>query len=249
MLHIFNKLKKLLLLFLLILLTGCEAEYNIEINNNINLKETINIIEKDETKFNEKSDILYKLTPKEYLETNLKWPTQVYQNDEVNPYEPIKLDNTKYYTKTDISNYNMLGISYSYNHNQNRYNNTDIINKCYNIKYSKNNDNVSFETIGEFKCFDEYKLLDKVIINLNTTCKVNKENADKKDKNKYIWYITKENYKDKKIKFQVGCTNKKDTMNNIDGTSLIIVFVVMYLLLIGTIIAIIKMLQLKNNKI
>lgn len=246
MLHIFNKIKKILLLFILIFLTGCEAEYNIEINNNINLKETIDIIENNEDLFDKKNSQLYNRTPKEYLETNLKWPTPVYKSGEINPYEPIKLENTYYYTKTDISNYKQIGLRYNFNHNQNRYKETELLNKCYDVKFSKKNNGISLETTSSFKCFDEYKLLDKVTINLNTTCKVIIENSDKKEDNKYTWYITKENY-NKQIKFEIECNNKEK--NEIDSNNVIIVLVTCYLSLILLIIVIAKLLQEKNNKL
>lgn len=243
MLHIFNKVKRIFILLIVILLTGCEAEYNIEINNNINLKETINIIETKEEKFNEKNLLLYNRTPKEYLETNLKWPTVVYKSGEVNPYEPIKLENTYYYTKTDISNYKMLGVSYSFNHNQNKYNETELINKCFDIKYSKKNNVISLEA-NNFKCFDEYKLLDKVTINLKTTCDVKKENASLKEKNKYTWYLTRE-AKEKNINFEVECNEvKKENSNNI-----LIIFAICYIELIIFIILVGLFLFKKNNKI
>ena len=246
MLHIFNKIKRLLLLFIIILLTGCEAEYNIEINNNVNLKEIISIIETDQNIFDKKNSQLYNRTPKEYLETNLKWPTSVYNNGEVNPYEPIKLNNTYYYTKTNISNYKQLGLRYSYNHMQRKYKETNLVNKCYDIKYSKNNNTISLETISSFKCFDEYKLLDKVTINLNSTCNVNKENSDKKEDNKYTWYITKENI-DKKIEFEIEC--KEITENDSKQNIVLIIFMGGYILLISLFALIIKVLHNKNNKI
>lgn len=246
MLYIFNKLKKILLLFILIFLTGCEAEYNIEINNNVNLKEIINVIENDKALFNKKNSQLYNRTPKEYLETNLKWPTSVYKSGEINPYEPIKLDNTYYYTKTDISNYKQLGLSYSFNHNQKKYDESDLINKCYDIKYIKNNDTILLETISSFKCFDEYKLLDKVTINLNTTCKVNIENSDKNENNKYTWYITKENY-DKKIKFEIECQN--DNSSDKQQNTILILVVFGYLTIIFIMLFVVRILNIKNNKL
>jgi len=245
MLYLFNRLKRILLIFFIIILTGCEAEYNIEIDNNINLKETITIKEENKDLFNKKNNSLYNLTPKEYLETNLKWPTSVYKEDEVNPYEPIRLDTTKYYTKTNISTYKELGAIYSFNHNQNRYNETDIINKCYDFKYNKTNDVINFETISSFKCFKEYKMLDKLTINLNTTCKVTLENSDKKEKNKYIWYITKDNY-NKKIQFELNCVNNE---KNINSNNILLILIICYLLLILLVIVIAKLLQDKNNRI
>ena len=246
MLCLFNRLKKILFLFLIIISTGCEAEYNIEINNNINLKETITIKEENKEIFNKKNTLLYNLTPNEYSKTNLKWPTSVYKDDEVNPYEPIRLDNTKYYTKTNISNYKTLGVIYSFNHNQNKYNETAIINKCYDFKYNKINDVITFETISSFKCFDEYKLLDKLTINVDTTCKVNIENSDKKENNRYTWYITKDKY-DKKIKFEIDCKN--NSKKDINSNNIVIILIACYLSLILLIIVIAKLLQEKNNKI
>jgi len=246
MLRIFNKIKKILLLFIIILIIVCEAEYNIEINNNVNLKEIINVVETDQNLFNKKNSQLYNRTPEEYLETNLKWPTPVYNSGEVNPYEPVKLENTYYYTKTNISNYKQLGLSYSFNHSQNKYKETDLVNKCYDIKYIKNNNTISIETISGFKCFDDYKLLDKVTINLNTTCNVNIENSNKKENNKYTWYITKENY-NKQIKFEIECKKETESEKKQNITLTLIVFG--YLTIIGVILIIVRILNIKNNKL
>lgn len=246
MLHIFNKIKRVMLLFIIVLLTGCEAEYNIEINNNLTLKENINVVETDKELFDKKNSQLYNRTPKEYLETNLKWPTPVYNSGEVNPYEPVKLDNTYYYTKSNISNYKQLGLRYSFNHNQNKYKETELLNKCYNINVLKKDDTISLETTSSFKCFDEYKLLDKVTINLKTTCKVNIENSDKKENNKYTWYIKKENI-DKKIKFEIECKN--NSKKDINSNNIVMILITCYLSLVLLIIVIAKLLQEKNNRI
>ncbi len=247
MLHISSKLKIIVFLSFILLLSGCEAEYNIDINNN-NLKETINIKELNIEKFNEKNSLLYNLTPQDYLDTNLKWPTPVYKNSELNPYEPIKLNNIKYYTKTNISNYKVLGLSLSYNHNQNDYINSDILNKCYDVSYSKTNDKIHFETISEFKCFDEYKILENVTVNLNTKCNVENENSDNKNINKYTWYITKDNYKSKKINFDVECIQKTEK-KEVNEKDTLIMFIILYILVISLIILIVKILHYKNNKI
>lgn len=246
MLHLFNRLKKCIVIFLVILLTGCKAQYDIEINDNTNLKETITITEENKDKFNKKDVLLYNLTPKQYLETNLKWPTTVYIDDEINPYEPIKIYNTKYYTKTNISNYRKVGVVYSFIHKQNNYNKTDIINKCYDFKYNKLNDVITFETTGEFKCFEKYKMLEELTINANTLCNVVYENSDYKEKNRYIWNINKFNYKNKSIKFKFDCNIKQKEINKSIISPIIIIS---YLLLILLVILIVKIRWNKNNEI
>ena len=200
------RLSNRLVILLVIFLTGCTAKYNIKINNEKDIFESLDIIENDESKFDEKTEYLYDSTPREYLETDVKWPTPVYDNS-INPLEPVKLDNVKYYNKKDNSKKEMLNINYNYKHKIDNYKTAKIINKCYEFELKHNNNIIDFKTVSDFKCFEEYKMLDNVEFNLNSSCIVT-GNFDSKEKHNYLWNI-KDNI-NKKIEFKIDCNKKEE---------------------------------------
>ena len=93
-----------------------------------------------------------------------------------------------------------------------------------------------------------YKVLENVTVNLNTKCNVENENSDNKNINKYTWYITKDNYKSKKINFDVECIQKTEK-KEVNEKDTLIMFIILYILVISLIILIVKILHYKNNKI
>ncbi len=244
MLHIFSRLKKVLLILLVIFITGCSAEYTITVNDNTNINELLDVIEKDDTTFNIKKSSLYNTTPKEYLNTNLKWPTSVYIDMETSPLEPIKSNEIYYYNKKDISNNFQLGINYSFEHSQYRYGKSTIANNCYSYEYQKIDDKLLFETKDSFKCFDKYDALDSVKINLVTNCKVINENADSKTKNKYTWKIEK-NKTNQKIIFSLDCSKKEQ----LDHNFRIPLVVLCYIAFFAFITMVVFVLNKKNNRL
>ena len=239
MLRIFNRLK--ILLIMVILLTGCTARYNITINNDTDLKESLDIIENDKNKFNLEDKELYDTTLKEYLETDLKWPTPVYIDSEENPIEPKKIDNIEYYKKTNKSNDNLLDINYTFDFKNINYDKSNIVNTCYEYKFDSKNNIINFTTTSDFKCFDKYKLLDSVEFNLNTICSVKNSNYDKKIDNTYTWTISKNNL-NKKISFTLDCNKEKKENFNL---SIIViacsyVFIILFLILMLRIVFALK---------
>ena len=244
MLH--KSYKLTIMTILLLLTTSCTAEYNINISTNKNINEELKVIETNTLKWDKKDALLYNRTPKEYLDVNLKWPTNTYIDDEINPLEPTKSENNDYYNKKNISNSAQLGIKYSYEHGYIRFMNSSIVNSCYDIEYNKEDNIIYFETKSAFKCFDKYKILDEVKVNLTTDCKVLEENADKNISNKYTWNITKANYISEKIKFKVDCTQVKKEKS--PGSLSIIYSIVLYGLVVLFILLVIKIKSDRNNK-
>lgn len=239
MLRLSNRLK--ILLITLVLLTGCTAKYDITINDMNDLNESLDIMENDKTKFDIENEELYNVTLKEYLQTDLKWPTPVYINSEENPIEPKELDNVDYYKKEDKSTNELLQINYSFQHNQNNYSKSNIVNTCYDYEFGSKNNYITFTTTSDFKCFEKYKLLDSVEFSLNTTCKVKNANYDKKVDNSYTWNITKETI-NKKISFSLDCSKeKKDDFNlSVAVITCSYIFIILFLILMLKIIFNIK---------
>lgn len=239
MLCLSSRLKKILLISI-IFITGCTAKYNITINDDKDLIESLDIIETDQNKFNEKNKELYDTTLTEYLNTDLKWPTPVYMNSEENPIEPKKIDNIDYYKKENKSSESLLDLKYSFNHKQINYNKSNIVSSCYEYNFTSNNNNIKFETTSDFKCFEKYKMLDSVEFELNTTCNMS-GNYDKNIDNTYTWIINKENIS-KKISFMINC--KKDKKDDFELSVITIfgvyVFIILFLVLMLRIVFALK---------
>ena len=96
MLHISKRLSILLLIFLV---TGCKADYSITINDPKDVNESLNIIETDSTLFDRKYEEFYNSTLREYVDTNIKWPTPIYIDSDENPIEPTQIEGVLYYNK------------------------------------------------------------------------------------------------------------------------------------------------------
>lgn len=242
MLRISNRLK--VLLIMVILITGCTAKYDITINNDTDLDESLDIVENDKSKFDVENKELYDTTLKEYLETDLKWPTPVYINSEENPIEPKKIDNIEYYNKSNKSTDELLDLNYNFNYKQANYTKSSIVNTCYDYKFNSEDNVITFTTTSDFKCFDKYKLLDSVEFNLNTSCNMENGNYDRKKDDIYTWNITKDNFS-RKINFTLNCNKEKK-----DKLSLsIIVITCSYIFIILFLILMLRIIFALKNKI
>lgn len=233
--------RKIVLVFIVLLLTGCSATYKVSINENT-VFENVEIVEENKTKFDKKNPELYNVSPRDYLETNLKWPTPIYNNVEINPLEPIKIDNNLYYQKKKIDGINGLGLNMNSIFNNDKYNLSKVLNECYEFEFKGKNKIFKFETTSEFKCFEKYKILEEVTINLDTSCRIVETNS----KSNNSWNINKNNYKKESIKFIIDCNkieeNKPQAISIIEIFACVVIFMCF-------IIVIVSILRIKNNKI
>lgn len=236
------RLPKRLILLSFVLLSGCSVKYKINIDKYM-IEEDVDIIETDKSKFDKKNELLFNTTPRDYLNINLKWPTPIYQNQEINPYEPLKMENVNYYNKKDISTSDYIGINYKYRFN-NMFENSNILNTCYKVRLIENGDVLIFETLNDFTCFDKYKILDDVEVEVNSKCEVLEANFDYENK----FSITKDNYKNKKLYIKLDCSEKqekKEINNNLN----VIAIILIYLVACGLLVIILLSLRKKNNRI
>ena len=232
MLYLSNRIKKIILIISIIILTGCSAKYDITINDTKSIEESLNVTENNTELFDKKYEQLYDATLKEYLNTNLNWPTPIYYDAQENPIEPTKIEGIDYYKKKDLSTEKILSINFNNRFNHENYNKSNIINTCYDFNYEKINNVITFKTTSNFKCFEKYELLDDVEINLNTNCHVINSNADIIYKTRYIWRISKRN-SDKKINFSLDCTPKKTEKNTTSYKGILVIVVYFIFVLLG----------------
>ena len=121
--------KKLILLIVLFLLTGCSATYDIEIYNDT-VKEKLEFIDTNPSNWD--SEAQYGLTYRELVVSSHEYPYPVFNSTIVDENDTIKLDEVEYYDNTLISDSSKLGQKLEYNKfTIDNFNDSSIVKKCY----------------------------------------------------------------------------------------------------------------------
>ncbi len=216
--------KKLLLLALPLLLTGCTVNYNLNItqsffneNISINIKkpfdnDALNLLKNTKNTVFEKEDVFY----------------------------------TSKYKETDDS----FKIDYKYSYNSDEFKKAKILNWCYdNRKIVINQNKISITTEGEFKCFNHYGKvqMDSAKINITTNELVVDSNADVIKDNTYTWIINKENYNNKPIHIEIERSSANKSLANNAREMTTYISIILVLLIIILINVVIK--KTKNNSL
>lgn len=172
-------MKKKILFLLILLITGCSANYNLNIEND-NFEESIDVI----VPSNDKALISHLNSFEQYINENVIYDKKMKEED--------------------ISTNFNYSHTYSFNDFQNRENPCFLSSNLYQdngIYTIFSNDFVCFES------FD--MKADSYTINISTNYNVINNNADKVNGNTYIWNFKKNNYKNKSIIFQYSKTKKE----------------------------------------
>jgi hypothetical protein len=217
-------MKKMIIFACLLLLTGCNATYEITIKDN-KIKEKLTLVELDQSKFDLENDSGWTL--RELFKTQLE-----VSKDEFS---------IQSYTVKDLSSDNKLGLEYKLNSSKELIN-LSAINQCYTNPIIEIEDRViNFSTGSEFTCYDYYENLENITIVLKTNHKVLSSNAHAVEDNKYMWVLTKDG--EKNIEFSYEKKNIKET------NSLTISLVVALVLVVGVVSLYIYRKSKENNKI
>lgn len=181
--------KIILLLTLTFFLTGCSATYNIEIYNN-QVKEDLEYVNTNSSTWD--SEAQYGFTYRELVTTSHEYPYPAFNSAVVDEDDTIKLDGIEYYENNLISTNDRLGQSLSYHgFTLDDFSDSSIVKKCYKyFNIIEEGENIVLSTSYENKCFEEYKSLDSITINLKTNHKVVSSNADIVNGYHYTWNIT-----------------------------------------------------------
>ena len=221
---------KSLFIIILILITGCSVEYNLNIDSSFS-EHTVYIPESSEEMID---GTQYRL-PALFGESRLT-------------YDNSNLKEIKYYNIKTLKD-NKFSFNFVYDDNQ--LNDSNIANSCYQFfSVDAKENEVSILTGNKFYCFDVYEELDSVTININSNYKVIQSNADKIVGKKHTWYITRENASNKPIIFVYDKSKKNMTIMQylIDNVPLVVV-VGTTLMLGGITFLIINTKKKKANKI
>ena len=178
--------KIIFLVFAVLILSGCTANYEITIKNN-KVKEKLKVVETDTALFDKKNDSGW--TMRESFQALIS-------GDEFSK---------KDYTVKSIDNTDELGINYSASLNSVM--NSSLINQCYrNASVTVEGDIVTIDTGTEFECFDFYENLESIKVVFKTNHKVISTNADTKENDSYIWNITEDGNKQIIISYDKSVT-------------------------------------------
>ena len=180
--------KKILLVIIVFLITGCSGKYELEIKNE-------KVIEKTTALYNSKEVLK---DPYEHtLDISLKYD----DNGDFLIHE----------TKKNVKDGDKVGVELTNNyHSIDDFKNySQIINRCYNANNITNTNNtITIKTSNEFTFLEKIEELDEVTIVIKSNHKLKSTNADKKKGATYYWYINKDNYKEKPISLVLH-SNKK----------------------------------------
>ena len=201
-------MRKILIIFSILLLTGCSAEYNLTYEDDM-FTETISVkLLENEKLFNEKKEELINKKIFSYSDES----SQLYYNKE--------------YKTVD----NFFVMDYNYIYDFNKFRKARIFSECFEkASITSDDNNYYILTSGQFKClnFNEEEL-DEVKIVFTTKNKIISNNADEVNKNKYIWFIDSNNL-DKNIKI----TFSKKELNKDNTNIYIILGILLGILFIG----------------
>lgn len=179
--------RKYIILFLIIILTGCSSEYNIEFSNN-KIKENIKVDILN-------SDILPKYDVKTYGSTDKA--TSFINNDQ---YPFFGNEDIIYNKKVDKSgNVTHVELNYEYTHDE--YLNSTAYKSCFeNSELVTNKKNYNLNFYGSFYCLYG----DELVINIKSNNEVISNNADKVNGNVYTWIINKDNVDNVNIQMKIS---------------------------------------------
>lgn len=237
------KKKKLLILLSMFLITGCQAEYNIVIEDNV-VKEELLVYETNMNKWNtiQGNNIL---TYQQYQQEYKDAPVGIYYNDQNIDGEIWFNPSRNYYTIDLLSDNNKKGLSFNTDFNLNRYADSYIIRNCFkHINILNQLDTISISTNNELSCMNYIDGLNKITINIKTNYNVLDTNATSINDNTYTWVITKNNYMNsniyikmnKSINSNSSSSNNTTNNNSVSNFQLIYLIIVIVFFLIGLLI-------------
>lgn len=219
--------KYLIIIFFLLTICGCTADYNLNITNNTIDEDFSTTIYKSEIPQN--SDIQQGVELDDPI-------TPFIDNDQY----PFYKNNSIIYDKNIIEEDDYRLVNYKYTYSLKDYSKSNVLKTCFDkYKYSYN-DNIVFNATGTFYCLHS----DELNINITTKNKVLSNNADKVSGNTYTWIINKNNSDNINMSIEIEKSSLSKTINKyllfvVGGVILLIVLIIIFF---------IKAKQSKNNR-
>lgn len=177
-------MKKWIFLVLALLLTGCSAEYNLEISNDSFKEKIVSYIDKSEIPTEQIEDI------------EIDDPITPFLN---NKYSALYSKDTAYYNKKVIDLENQYKVEMKYNYTAKDFSDSNSLKLCFENYEFDYEDNYYIAGYGNFMCLYS----DEININIKTKNKVINHNADSVNGNVYTWVINKENADNVNIEIEI----------------------------------------------
>lgn len=188
-------MKKIFLLLFVLLFTGCDVVYNLDIDNNF--------LESSEFFMEESDNAAYNEFPKGVVQRiagNLDELINKYYSENysamVNP-----LFSNEYYKKEKLSD--NKGIKLYYDFTPENYKYSFLVDYCFeNISIKKNKKDLILNLKNSSNCFfDIYDRINSIRVNIKTDYEVIDNNADKVSNGVYSWFLS--NSSDEKIYMKI----------------------------------------------
>lgn len=208
-------LKRLFLIAILFIITGCGSKYEIEFTNNNTIKDKISIFEDN--------NIVKNTTTKKEEEIT----------DQILEFER----GYEHYKRELYATEEVTGYKYTYEFKYEEYDALSQLRKCYeDLTLNVTDEEIVLETKGEFLCANYYKEMPYIDINIKSDYEIKSTNGKTNDDNSASWKINKSNYKNSPIKI----TFDKTEIIEKDENELPIKNIIIILLFIIALIFIIK---------
>lgn len=196
-------MKKIILLGLMMfVLTGCNVEYNLTIN---------------EDTIYESIDLLSETAEESYILSVYTKPIEVSLDSPMHSESNEKLPDVEYYNTSKLLNNGLYQMNINYEHNFNDYKNSNIISNSVSVlKIEKSKGIYIFNTGATLKVFDNYKELNNLTIKIKLSDKFElvSSNADEVINNEYIWNVSRNDYKTNPITLSFKKIEKNNSTNN-----------------------------------
>lgn len=207
-----KKLTILLITISALLITGCDVEYNLTV---------------DEESVDENFTITI---PKTELDEN------EFQN-QLNGRIRVNSDSVETYKANGNEDLNNYYINYNYTHDIENFTESKIISDCYpSATITTTTDIITLSTGPEFECFvlDGNKRLNTATVNITTKLDVKENNADEVNGDTYTWIINKDNYQNKPIYMEIDLSKRNGLLLlfNLDIVIVALVFLIPVTLII-----------------
>lgn len=194
-------MKKYILLIMILIITGCSSEYNLNIE-----KDTI------------------------FESASMTFPKSVTSVDSYNNQTQLMKnvygDNLYFYNINKKEDENNYYLNYSFTHNINQYKDSTILKMCYSDNGIKIDDKeFLINTSDTFNCIymDDGAYMNDVTVNIKTKLKVLDNNADIVNGDTYTWKYNEDNYDNKPIYIKIDrSVNKLKVPDNVSSFGIFI---------------------------
>lgn len=225
-------MKKKIILFILcfFLVTGCDVQYDLTIDND-SFDETITMsFLKSQTTYDDVSIYLENRTPISH-----------------NPSEGV------YYDAQIKENDNYYDLIYHYKHDFDSFQQGYFVTNCYpDFSVQSDDQQIILSSGQQFMCFngDDGLQADSVKINISTKLKVLDNNADMVNGDTYTWNIDESNYQNKPIEMTLKKSFQiEDVVPQSEASNLSFIVVAAIVLVALIVIVVVKYKAKKNNNI